>query len=185
MTKALLIDANCFAAKHLPELIHEAIKEEGLQVISSQGTKLETELKNADKQFFSTLKSAARILEICSFSVQKKTSEIEELERMRYIQSNDTAVLAGAIVSRANTLVTKDADLKKDFKKCASIDQKTGCKHRIDLPANSCRKVITPTHAAGPKWPEKGTPARKVRKLLAEACCSPVSCNCVNGGPTC
>ena len=53
------------------------------------------------------------------------------LEGEREILSNDTAVLAGAIVSRANTLITKDDKLKKDFKKCASINRNTSCKHRI------------------------------------------------------
>ena len=84
------------------------------------------------------------------------------LEGEREILSNDTAVLAGAIVSRANTLITKDDKLKKDFKKCASINRNSSCKHRIALAANANREVITPPHEAGPKRSWKGTSKKKV-----------------------
>ena len=184
MIKALLIDADSFVDAHLPDEVLDAI-ENGFKVISSQGTKLENELKGANKKYFSELKKAARILEFCADSVKKKTRQMKILEGEREILSNNTAVLAGAIVSRANTLITKDDKLKKDFKKCASINRNTSCKHRIALAANANRKVITPPHEAGPKRSRKGTSKKKVRELLAEASCSPVSCNCINGCPTC
>ena len=71
MIKALLIDADSFADAHLPDEVIDAI-ENGLKVISSQGTKLEKELKGANKKYFSELKKAARILEVCADSVKRK-----------------------------------------------------------------------------------------------------------------
>ena len=61
MIKALLIDADSFADAHLPDEVLDAI-ENGLKVISSQGTKLENELKGANKKYVSELKKAARFL---------------------------------------------------------------------------------------------------------------------------
>ena len=61
MIKALLIDADSFADAHLPDEVLDAI-ENGLKVISSQGTKLDDELKGANKKCFSELKKAARVL---------------------------------------------------------------------------------------------------------------------------
>ena len=72
MIKALLIDADSFADAHLPDEVIDAI-ENGLKVISSQGTKLEKELKGANKKYFNELKKAAGILEVCADSVKKKT----------------------------------------------------------------------------------------------------------------
>ena len=184
MIKALLIDADNFADAHLPDEVLDAI-ENGLKVISSQGTKLENELKGANKKYFSELKKAAGNHEVCAGSVKKKTRQMKILEVEREILSNDNAVLAGAIVSRANMLITKNDKLKKNFKKCTSINLNTSCKHRTALAANANRKVITPPHEEGPKRSRKGTSKKKLRELLAASSCSPVSCNCRNGGLTC
>ena len=51
MIKALLIDADSFADAHLPDEVIDAI-ENGLKVISSQGTKLENELKGCKQEIF-------------------------------------------------------------------------------------------------------------------------------------
>ena len=185
MTRALLIDADSFGIKKLGPEIYSAIEHDGLQVISSQGTDLERELKGADGKFFSILKTAARTHEVCSFSVTKKTQQLERLQSSGGLVSNDCAVLAGALISRANTLVTKDGSLKADFRNCRLIDQRTSCAHRLPLPPNKCRTVITPPHPSSPGRPPKGTPSKKTTELLRKARCSPTSCNCINGGPTC
>lgn len=185
MTKGLLIDADSFGMKKLESEVYDAIVDGGLQVISSRDTELERELRDADRALFSQLKKAAKICDVCSSSVSKKIQQMTILRSDKKILSNDVAVLAGAIVSRTNTLITKDGNLKKDFKACGSIDQKTQCRHRIDLPSNSSRKVITPPHASSPGKPPRGTPKKKVRELLEQVCCSPINCNCLNGGPTC
>jgi len=74
MIKALLIDADSFADAHLPDEVLDAI-ENGLKVISSQGTKLENELKGANKKYFSELKKAARSLEVFADSVKKNATD--------------------------------------------------------------------------------------------------------------
>ena len=78
MIKALLFDADSFADARLPDEVLDAI-ENGLKVISSQGTKLENEVKGANKKYFSELKKAARILEVCADSVKKKTRQMKFL----------------------------------------------------------------------------------------------------------
>ena len=127
MTKALLVDADSFSYRHILPEIKEAIKTDGLKIISASGTEFGNELRQADEQWYAQLKSAARICELCQSSVAKKIVQLEQLIADREIESNDAKTLAGAIISRANTIVTKDRKLKCDFKKVKSVDQKTVC----------------------------------------------------------
>ncbi len=182
MIKALLVDADSFSLGHILQEIKRAVFEDGIQIISASGAEFGDELRQADKRWYAQLKSAARICELCQPSVAKKIVQLEQLIADREIESNDAKTLAGAIISRANTIVTKDRKLKCDFKKVKSVDQKTVCCHRIDLNVCGPQKVITPPHGAARK---KGTKPKDIKRLLNDARCSPTSCNCINGGPTC
>lgn len=182
MTRAVLVDADSFSYGHILPEMKEAIRKEGLKIISASGTKFGDELKGADKKWYAELKRSARILELCQSSVAKKIVQLELLIANQAIESDDAKALAGAIISRANTIVTKDEKLKRDFKKVRLVDRKTVCCHRIDLNPCKSQKVITPSH--GP-FSKKGTKSKDIKRLLNAAECSSVSCNCVNGGPSC
>ena len=127
MTNAVIVDADSFSYGHILPEIKEAIKSVGLKIISASGTEFGNELRQADKQWYAQLKSAARFCALCQSSVAKKIFQLEQLIADREIESNDAKTLAGAIISRANIIVTKDRKLKCDFKKVKSVDQKTVC----------------------------------------------------------
>ena len=56
MTKALLLDADSFSYRHILPEIKEAIKTDGLKIISASGTEFGNELRQADKQWYAMKK---------------------------------------------------------------------------------------------------------------------------------
>ena len=149
--KALIVDANVFA-KLRPE-VRNAVRET-LKIVISKGGKLENELWNAKRERFAEYKRTRRFYDkICNECVEEKTEQLEAVNRdainrktRRLLHSNDSHVVALAIISGANVLVTADQYLQKDFSKCNYINNQANREKSIDSKRNPIqprRNIIT------------------------------------------
>lgn len=139
---AIIIDANCFSDTNLRSEIRNKIKAKKIKVILDSGGPLEKELKQANINLYRLYALGGRFYKICKKSVEKKTAHLESLN---LLSSNDHHIIAVAIISGANILVTEDLELKKDFKNCDDVDKKSNCLKRQHPPKKrSIIGVATP-----------------------------------------
>lgn len=172
MRGAILIDANSFSKGKMRQEIEDKLLSGELVAITSLGTKLEDELLEANTQFYINLRRASRFITICPTSVENK---IKQLEDNPNFKSDDPHMVAVAITSAVNVLVSLDEDLAKDFKNCRSLDQQTKCRNNNCLGKNvKTRKVIG-----------KKTRPPDVNRFLRIARCRTKECPCIKLGQTC
>ena len=180
--KALIVDANVFA-KLRPE-VRNAVRET-LKIVISKGGKLENELWNAKRERFAEYKRTRRFYDkICNECVEEKTEQLEAVNRdainrrmRRLLRSNDSHVIALAIISGANVLVTADQNLQKDFSECNSIDNRANREKRNGFKRNNLqpdRNLITQ------KTPEKPVEASSAvaNRLIRSAKIKYQPCEC-------
>ena len=179
MTNALIIDTNMFGKDFRPE-VYDAIMNDGLKVVTSENGTLEEELIRANIDLYVELGSAGKLHFMCSKSVEKKQKQLLKLAKSAKLQSNDHHVIALAMVSCANTLVTNEkAKLINDFKDIKDIHNNR--LHRLNcitdnrLGSKSTQKVI-----------RKDSPnSREVKKLVRKAKAVGYCCECINKGGGC
>ena len=180
--RALIIDASVFG--ELRSEVSKAVKNK-LKIVISEGGKLEKELRKAKPERFSEYKRTLRFYdEICNECVEEKIEQLELVDReainrktTRLLRSNDSHVIALAIISGANVLVTADQDLQEDFGKCNSIDNRANREKRNGFKRNNLqpdRKVITQ------KTPEKPveTSSAVANRLIRSAKIKYQPCEC-------
>ena len=171
MNGAILIDANSFSKGNMKQEIEDRLLSGELAAITSPGTRLERELSRAASQFYSNLRQAGRLIVICPRSVRNKT---RQLKASNELESDDPHVVAVAITSAVNVLVSDDKPLAKDFKNCRKLDQQTRCRRNSHLGNKDTRKVI-----------RKTTKQKDVDKFLCMASCGTTECPCIKLGKTC
>ena len=174
MSGTILIDANSFSKGNLRQDIEEKLFSGELRAITSLDTKFDKELSKAASQFYSNLRRAYLFATVCNRSLKNKT---RQLKKNPSLKSNDPHVVAVAITSAVNVLVSTDVKLAKDFKNCRKLDQQTPCRSNCHLGNNKSRKVI-----------RKTTRQSDVRKFLCIASCKTTHCPCMDpssGGRTC
>ena len=137
MTKAIILDANCFSGNNLRDEIKDAITRGDLVPIWSKDGKLAEELSKANIARFRQYANAGRFYCVCNICVERKT---KHLESKCHLTSNDKHIVALALVSGANTLATNDSLLINDFKACNKIDGSSSCRKRQGKAIS--RKVI-------------------------------------------
>ena len=163
MMRAILIDANSFSRGNMRAEVADALCLKSLKAISSKDTILDDELWDAGAGLYRELLRNNKLIYVCTESVKKKTKQLKEI-----VRSNDPHVIAVAIASSANILVSNDHALGDDFKNCKSLDQKTGCKPNKQLGRNKDRKIICKT-----------TSRKDVLRLLSTASCKTNRCPCM------
>ena len=138
---ALIVDANVF--RDLRPEIKDAIINRNLKIIISKKGLLESELRTAKKTLFREYKRQKKFYDtICNESVERKMKHLEYLKQKQdLLCSDDAHIIALAIVSGANVLVTEDQKLIDDFGKCNDIDRQSECTSRERIR----RKVIKKT----------------------------------------
>ena len=169
---AILIDANSFSKGNLREEIEDALSNDDLKFITSDGTRFDDELWRSATQFYISLKRIGAYVSVCANSVTQKTKEIN---RLGCVTSDDEHVIAVAITSGATVLVSDDKALANDFKNCRAIDQQTKCINNPCLGSKKSRKVVRST-------------ARKRDVLASLGCaqCAARQCPCMHDeGPRC
>ena len=176
MTKAIIVDASSFGG-NLREKVKEALTKGIVKIVLGEGSTLKFELQGKGANTSSKNESGhyrefsrqGFFYFICGESVNRKE---EHLRRLKLLKSNDAHVIALAIVSGANILVSNDVKLINDFKKCNTIDKKSNCIRRSD---NIDRLVVKPDS------PDD----KKVMRLLKEAKVKYERCDCMINGVGC
>ena len=174
MTKAIIVDTNSFG-RQLRKKVKDALDKRKVKIVLGKGSNLESELQG--KGVNPLIRDEGRRYKefnhkrffhfICGKSVNRKEAH---LLSKSLLKSNDAHVIALAIVSGANILVSNDTKLINDFKKCKTIDRGSNCIKRSD---NIDRIVVKP-----------GSPDdREVMRLLRKAKVKYECCECmINSG---
>jgi hypothetical protein len=163
MTKAIILDASCFSGNNLRNEIKAKIRCGDLVPIWSKSGKLAKELKQADFIRFREYAKAGKCYCVCNICVERKTNHLKSNCKL---ESNDGHIVALALVSGANTLVTNDCLLIKDFKDCNEIDKSSRCRTRQGTKIS--RKVIQTSSPS----------SSEVSRLLREATVKYKHCLC-------
>ena len=127
MTKALIIDANCFSETNLRNEIKDAIRSGSLVPIWSKQGQLDSELRRANHRRYVRYATAGRFYCVCNVCVERKTNHLRSNGNLT---SNDAHIVALALVSGANVLATDDTHLTNDFSGCNQIERSSNCRKR-------------------------------------------------------
>lgn len=176
MTKALIIDANSFG-KNLHDEVLKALRTGKIKAILSRGGKFEDELRTANMKRYAEYRKQNIFHYVCDVSVKRKYKQLKQQKSTnpQLYKSDDPHVLALAIVSAANTLVSSDRHLCDDFKQCEKIDQESGCLPNQGLPTTGKRKLIMSKGSLDNK-----KTSRIIKNAKAKSC--RCQCQCMNGG---
>ena len=167
---ALIIDANSFSEKKLSSEFKNLILKYDLLLVWSDDGQLSDELKSANKKRFVQHSIAGKFFCVCNTCVERKA---EHLRNQNTLESNDHHIIALAIVSAANTIVTEDSKLVSDFKNCNKIDRWSKCRKR----QGKATKRIVINLAS--------TPKNIIQKKLREASAKHEHCSCSCEGRGC
>ena len=184
MRKSIIVDANSFGS-NLRHDVRQAIADGKVKVVIPLEGKFREELRNSNKSLFATYSNSGRFHYICVKQLHEtckrlKSAECTACRRFRKcncIKSNDSHVIALAIVSGANILVSNDKKLSEDFKRCTKTHINLGGKRDHLLPVDGKRRVISSN--------ETGTPSKSVRKIISEVYPSHGSGSCVGNFELC
>ena len=177
MSNAIIVDANSFG-NNLRHDIRQAITAGKVKVVIPGEGKFRDELRNSNSDLFVRYSGSGRfhyvcvkqVHEICTRLTSSRCIACRGLKKCKCIKSNDAHVIALAIVSGANVLVTNDKKLSNDFKRCTKIHRNYGGDSKLKLPEDNKRKVIN-SHKGG-------TPKKSVSRIISETYPSHGDGNC-------
>lgn len=173
-----LIDANSFSDGNLSPEVREALRTAKADPVISPRGQLAKELRRSNAELFIEYEDAGRFALVCDSATRSKQRELTQAGAH---SSDDPHVLAVAIVSRANLLVSNDRALGTDFKGLKRIESATIRGEPDKLP--KARNIIT--YPSGKGAARKGTASANARRLLASARAYRNGCVCRSDEPCC
>ena len=194
MNKGIIVDANCFG-ENLRADVRHAVESGSLRIILPTRGKLHSEVRRANTEIYREYRRNRMIHFLCKRQVTNALRRLTHsrcrccgVSRCDCITSDDEHVIATAIVSRANVIVSNDEELMSDFENCKDIDLKFGGTDSTEMPNSKQRRIITCEKSPGDGAKKKsathkaGTPVRATQNILKMACFSAKRIPC-DGNP--
>ena len=193
--RGIIVDANCFG-ENLRKDVRDAVEDKKVRIIIPTDGKLRMEVRRANIEIFREYSRNRFFHFICRKQVE---STIQRLRRVKCssckisqcgcIRSDDEHIIAAAIVSRANVIVSNDEKLMSDFENCKEIDLKYGGTNSTDMPDCGQRRIITfekcdrkSVRSRRSAHRKVGTPVKATQEILNVATFSERKVPC-NGNP--
>ena len=174
-TKAIILDTDSHG-KQLRDVVKQALYDRKVKIVLGKDTSLHREVsgknqnpkKKDEGRRYREFSRNKFYHFICGESVNKRE---KQLRKENCYTSTDPHIIALAIISGANILVSNDRELIDDFKGCAAIDARSDCLSKKGRVIE--RKAIRPVSPND----------RIVGELLRNARIKYECCECmINGG---